>query len=92
MVKHLLQDNKLRDEDEIDPQEREADRYEHNYARMDGDIGLRPTGAGPGPAAPRAQTRRRERARKRKSESGMLLRIQKSESGMCSTKKIIITI
>ncbi len=59
-VKMVLDDNalgrhpelaKLRDEDEIDPQEREADRYEHNYARMDGNIGLMTTGAGLGLAA-----------------------------------------
>jgi succinyl-CoA synthetase beta subunit len=59
-VKMVLDDNalgrhpelaKLRDEDEVDPQEREADRYEHNYARMDGNIGLMTTGAGLGLAA-----------------------------------------
>jgi succinyl-CoA synthetase beta subunit len=56
-VKMTLDDNalgrhpelrELRDQDEIDPQEREADRYEHNYARMEGDIGLMTTGAGLG--------------------------------------------
>jgi len=59
-VKMVLDDNalgrhpelaELRDEDEIDPQAREADRYEHNYARMDGNIGLMTTGAGLGLAA-----------------------------------------
>jgi len=59
-VKMVLDDNalgrhpelaELRDEDEIDPQEREADRYEHNYVRMDGNIGLMTTGAGLGLAA-----------------------------------------
>ncbi len=59
-VKMTLDDNALarhpelaqmRDEDEVDPQEREADRYEHNYARMDGNIGLMTTGAGLGLAA-----------------------------------------
>ncbi len=59
-VKMALDDNALarhpeladmRDEDEVDPQEREADRYEHNYARMDGNIGLMTTGAGLGLAA-----------------------------------------
>ncbi|MDH3228712.1 MAG: ADP-forming succinate--CoA ligase subunit beta [Alphaproteobacteria bacterium] len=59
-VKMVLDDNalgrhpelaELRDEDEIDPQEREADRYEHNYARLDGNIGLMTTGAGLGLAA-----------------------------------------
>lgn len=59
-VKMALDDNalgrhpelaELRDEDEVDPQEREADRYEHNYARMDGNIGLMTTGAGLGLAA-----------------------------------------
>lgn len=59
-VKMVLDDNALgrhpelaglRDEDEIDPQEREADRYEHNYVRMDGNIGLMTTGAGLGLAA-----------------------------------------
>lgn len=59
-VKMVLDDNalgrhpelaELRDEDEIDPQEREAGRYEHNYARMDGNIGLMTTGAGLGLAA-----------------------------------------
>jgi succinyl-CoA synthetase beta subunit len=59
-VKMVLDDNalgrhpelaELRDEDEIDPLEREADRYEHNYARMEGNIGLMTTGAGLGLAA-----------------------------------------
>ncbi|UCH74931.1 MAG: ADP-forming succinate--CoA ligase subunit beta [Rhodospirillales bacterium] len=59
-VKMVLDDNalarhpnllELRDEDEVDPQEREASRYEHNYARMDGNIGLMTTGAGLGLAA-----------------------------------------
>ena len=59
-VKMVLDDNalgrhpglaELRDEDEIDPQQRAADRYEHNYARMDGNIGLMTTGAGLGLAA-----------------------------------------
>ena len=38
----------LRDEDETDPQERAADRFEINYARMDGDIGILTMGAGLG--------------------------------------------
>lgn len=38
----------LRDEDEIHPQERAADRFEINYARMDGDIGILTMGAGLG--------------------------------------------
>ena len=38
----------LRDEDEADPQEREADRYEINYVRLDGDIGILTMGAGLG--------------------------------------------
>ena len=38
----------LRDEDETDPQERAADRFEINYARMDGDIGILSMGAGLG--------------------------------------------
>lgn len=59
-VKMVLDDNALgrhreledlRDEDEIDPQEREAARYEHNYVRMDGNIGMMTTGAGLGLAA-----------------------------------------
>lgn len=54
-VKMVLDDNalgrhpelvELRDEDEVDPQQREADRFEHNYTRMDGNIGLMSTGAG----------------------------------------------
>ncbi|HMB47654.1 MAG TPA: ATP-grasp domain-containing protein, partial [Afifellaceae bacterium] len=36
----------LRDEDEVDPQEREAHRFEINYARMDGNIGVVTSGAG----------------------------------------------
>ena len=36
----------LRDEDETDPQEREANRFELNYVKLDGDIGLMVTGAG----------------------------------------------
>ena len=59
-VKMVLDDNALwrhpnladlRDEDEIDPREREANRYELNYARLDGDIGMMVTGAGLGLAA-----------------------------------------
>lgn len=59
-VKMVLDDNALarhpelqalRDEDEVDPQEREADRFELNYARLDGNIGLMTTGAGLGLAA-----------------------------------------
>lgn len=38
----------LRDEDETDPQERAADQFEINYARMDGDIGIVTMGAGLG--------------------------------------------
>ena len=38
----------LRDEDETDPQERAADQFEINYARMDGDIGILTMGAGLG--------------------------------------------
>lgn len=38
----------LRDEDETDPQERAADRFEINYARVDGDIGILTMGAGLG--------------------------------------------
>ncbi len=38
----------LRDEDETDPQEREAARYEINYVRMDGEIGILTMGAGLG--------------------------------------------
>jgi len=38
----------LRDEDEADPQERAADQFEINYARMDGDIGILTMGAGLG--------------------------------------------
>ena len=38
----------LRDEDEIHPQERAADRFEINYARTDGDIGILTMGAGLG--------------------------------------------
>ena len=54
-VKMVLDDNALfrhptlaalRDEDEEDPQEREAHRFEMNYVRLDGDIGLMVTGAG----------------------------------------------
>ncbi len=54
-VKMVLDDNALfrhpqlealRDEDESDPQEREAHRFEMNYVRLDGDIGLMVTGAG----------------------------------------------
>ncbi len=41
----------LRDEDEIDPLEREAHRFEINYARMDGNIGIVTSGAGFGLAA-----------------------------------------
>ncbi len=36
----------LRDEEETDPQEREANRFELNYVKLDGDIGLMVTGAG----------------------------------------------
>ncbi len=39
---------KLRDEDETHPQERAADRFEINYARADGDIGILTMGAGLG--------------------------------------------
>jgi len=54
-VKMVLDDNALfrhpqlealRDEDESDPQEREAHRFEMNYVKLDGDIGLMVTGAG----------------------------------------------
>ena len=38
----------LRDEDETHPQERAADRFEINYARTDGDIGILTMGAGLG--------------------------------------------
>jgi succinyl-CoA synthetase beta subunit len=38
----------LRDEDDQDPQERAADQFEMNYARMDGDIGIVTMGAGLG--------------------------------------------
>lgn len=38
----------LRDEDDQDPQERAADQFEMNYARMDGDIGILTMGAGLG--------------------------------------------
>jgi succinyl-CoA synthetase beta subunit len=38
----------LRDEDDTDPQERAADKFEINYARMDGDIGILTMGAGLG--------------------------------------------
>lgn len=38
----------LRDEDDQDPQERAADQFEMNYARMDGDIGILSMGAGLG--------------------------------------------
>lgn len=38
----------MRDEDEADPQERAADQFEINYARMDGDIGILTMGAGLG--------------------------------------------
>lgn len=41
----------LRDEDEIDPLEREAHRFEINYARMNGNIGIVTSGAGFGLAA-----------------------------------------
>lgn len=36
----------LRDEDEVDPREREAHRFEINYVRMDGNIGIVTSGAG----------------------------------------------
>lgn len=54
-VKMVLDDNalfrhpqleELRDEGESDPQEREASRFELNYVKLDGDIGLMVTGAG----------------------------------------------
>ena len=38
----------LRDEDDQDPQERAADQFEMNYARMDGNIGILTMGAGLG--------------------------------------------
>lgn len=38
----------LRDEDDTDPQERAADQFEINYARMDGNIGILTMGAGLG--------------------------------------------
>jgi succinyl-CoA synthetase beta subunit len=38
----------LRDEDDQDPQERAADQFEMNYARMDGKIGILTMGAGLG--------------------------------------------
>lgn len=38
----------LRDEDEVDPNQVEAHRYELNYVRLDGDIGCIVTGAGLG--------------------------------------------
>lgn len=38
----------LRDEDDTDPQERAADQFEINYARLDGDIGILTMGAGQG--------------------------------------------
>jgi succinyl-CoA synthetase beta subunit len=56
-VKMVLDDNalmrhpnlvQLRDEEEVDPQELEAGRYELNYVRLDGDIGVLVTGAGLG--------------------------------------------
>lgn len=56
-VKMVLDDNalmrhpnlvQLRDEEEVDPQELEASRYELNYVRLDGDIGVLVTGAGLG--------------------------------------------
>ena len=54
-VKMVLDDNALfrhpklealRDEEEADPQEREANRFEMNYVKLDGDIGLMVSGAG----------------------------------------------
>ena len=36
----------LRDEDAVDPEQMEANRYELNYVKMDGDIGCIVTGAG----------------------------------------------
>ena len=54
-VKMILDDNalfrhpeleELRDTDETDPSELEARRFELNYVRMDGDIGIMVTGAG----------------------------------------------
>lgn len=39
---------KLRDEDDQDPQEKAADQFEMNYARMDGNIGILTMGAGLG--------------------------------------------
>lgn len=59
-VKMVLDDNAmwrhpeleaLRDEEEADPKAREAARFEINYTRMDGNIGLMTTGAGLGLAA-----------------------------------------
>jgi succinyl-CoA synthetase beta subunit len=56
-VKMVLDDNalprhpklaELRDEEEAHPQELEAGRYDLNYVRLDGDIGLLVTGAGLG--------------------------------------------
>ncbi len=38
----------LRDEDDQDPQEKAADQFEMNYARMDGNIGILTMGAGLG--------------------------------------------
>ena len=54
-VKMVLDDNalfrhgdleQLRDEDEVDPTELEAKRYELNYVKLDGDIGVMVNGAG----------------------------------------------
>ena len=54
-VKMIVDDNalyrhpeleKLRDEDEVDPSETEAQRFELNYVKMDGNIGVMVTGAG----------------------------------------------
>lgn len=41
----------LRDDDDVDPRAREASRFEINYTRMDGNIGIMTTGAGLGLAA-----------------------------------------
>ncbi len=54
-IKMVLDDNalvrhgdleELRDEDEVDPSELEAQRYELNYVKLDGDIGVMVNGAG----------------------------------------------
>jgi succinyl-CoA synthetase beta subunit len=59
-VKMILDDNALfrhpdlealRDEDDVDPDQVEARRYELNYVRLEGDVGCIVTGAGLGLAA-----------------------------------------